>query len=476
MQSRRPRIDVEVAPPDEHTSLLRADIPNDDSVTLTHRISPRIAHRLYLSHFLSTWNSRVFEFGAVLYLATIFPGTLLPMSVYALTRVFQRLAVASSCAIFYILYIRLSSSNNGRIVMLSVVSFLACVEKLYSIVNLVSIEKDWVVVLAENDISALATLNAQMRRIDLLCKLLGPLCIALIDGLSTEAAIIANFTMNITSVVVEYFAIAWIYYEVPDLQESRSKPRSAQPGPPSPQRDSIATAGAITQTRSAFSRFIADFSFYFHHRVFLPSIAGALLYLTVLSFSGQMVTYLVASGYNATQITIARTLSVAFEVMATWVAPWLISRIGPVRAGLWLSNCQVIPLIAGITVFGGFMDNPVISAGGLVIGTIVSRLGLRGFDLCMQVIVQEEVEAESRGSFSSVEAAWQNAFELLSYFSTIVFFRPSQFFWPSFISGTAVTTASFAYTIYVYRRRGHLLHLEKLTDLLWKEAGGTTCL
>lgn len=234
-----------------------------------------------------------------------------------------------------------------------------------------------------------------MRRIDLLCKLLGPLCIALIDGLSTEAAIITNFTMNITSVVVEYFAIAWIYYEVPDLQESRSKPRPAQPGPRSPQGHSIATTGAITRTRSAFGRFIAEFSFYFHHRVFLPSIAGALLYLTVLSFSGQMVTYLVASGYNATQIAIARTLSVAFEVVATWVTPWLIGRIGPVRAGLWLSNCQVIPLIAGITVFGGFMDNPVVSAGGLVIGTIVSRLGLRGFDLCMQVIVQEVTNSDN---------------------------------------------------------------------------------
>ena len=45
-----------------------------------------IAYRLYISHFLSTWNSRVFEFGAVLYLATIYPSTLLPMSIYALSR------------------------------------------------------------------------------------------------------------------------------------------------------------------------------------------------------------------------------------------------------------------------------------------------------------------------------------------------------------------------------------------------------
>lgn len=51
-----------------------------------HRVPASIARRLYISHFLSTWNSRVFEFGAVLYLATIFPGTLMPMSVYALVR------------------------------------------------------------------------------------------------------------------------------------------------------------------------------------------------------------------------------------------------------------------------------------------------------------------------------------------------------------------------------------------------------
>jgi iron-regulated transporter 1 len=48
--------------------------------------SNKLANGIYISHFLSTWNSRVFEFGAVLYLATIFPGTLLPMSTYALTR------------------------------------------------------------------------------------------------------------------------------------------------------------------------------------------------------------------------------------------------------------------------------------------------------------------------------------------------------------------------------------------------------
>lgn len=49
-----------------------------------------------------------------------------------------------------------------------------------------------------------------MRRIDLTCKLIGPLFISLIDGMSTEVAILVNLGMNMASVAVEYFAIAQV--------------------------------------------------------------------------------------------------------------------------------------------------------------------------------------------------------------------------------------------------------------------------
>ena len=74
------------------------------------------------------------------------------------------------------------------------------------------------VVVAHNDQETLRELNAQMRRIDLLCKLLGPLFIALLAGFSTQIAIIVNFGMNLVSVVIEYGAIARVYHIVPALQ------------------------------------------------------------------------------------------------------------------------------------------------------------------------------------------------------------------------------------------------------------------
>lgn len=56
----------------------------------------KTAYRLYLSHWLSTWNARVFEFGSVLYLAKAFPGTLMTMSIYAFVRGLSAIALASA--------------------------------------------------------------------------------------------------------------------------------------------------------------------------------------------------------------------------------------------------------------------------------------------------------------------------------------------------------------------------------------------
>ena len=46
--------------------------------------------------------------------------------------------------IFYILAIELPLGRGGETGMLVLLSFLACIEKLCSIMNLVSVEKDWV--------------------------------------------------------------------------------------------------------------------------------------------------------------------------------------------------------------------------------------------------------------------------------------------------------------------------------------------
>ena len=473
-------------------SSLRRDLPSIPSpaqLTLAperlsnHGISKGVRQKLYLSHFLSTWNFRGFEFGAILFLATIYPGTLLPMSIYALVRatsavflapaigryidnvdrlkvirssiVWHRGAIVISCALFWVMLAKKGSLPTWSMtIILGANILLACIEKLSSIMNTVSMERDWVVVIADDNESELRQMNSQMRRIDLFCKLVSPLVIALLDGFSTELAIFVAFATNITSMVVEYALIATIYKAVPSLAHSRV--------PPSARTDETANAHQIRSfTRSAAQQMMSlveNLQVYTSQDAFLASMSLSILYLTVLSFAGQMVTYLLTVGYTSTIVSLIRMLSTGCEMSATWLAPWIMSKIGPVRTGIWFLSFQMISL--GIAVLTFWTEQvPIWAASGLVGGTVFSRIGLRGFDLSAQVIIQEEVEPQHRGAFSTTEAAVQNLFELCAYASTIIFSQPSDFKYPAMMSIFAVYIAGALYAKFVRDRRGHLFHV-----------------
>lgn len=153
--------------------LLNEGNDDDDPAVIPNRVPRSLALRLYVSHFLSTWNSRVFEFGAALFLTSIYPGTLLPVSIYSLVRnagyiifaqpvgnwinkgnrlnlirasiIGQRIPVAASCALLLVLLLKkdeLGSRKNAGV--FAVIVFLSVVEKLSATMNLISVERDWV--------------------------------------------------------------------------------------------------------------------------------------------------------------------------------------------------------------------------------------------------------------------------------------------------------------------------------------------
>lgn len=54
-----------------------------------------------------------------------------------------------------------------------------------------------------------------MRRIDLFCKLIGPLVISIIDGLATQIALLVTLGLTLVSVGIEYLAIAQVLRKRP---------------------------------------------------------------------------------------------------------------------------------------------------------------------------------------------------------------------------------------------------------------------
>ncbi|KAJ5587444.1 uncharacterized protein N7459_003209 [Penicillium hispanicum] len=434
--------------------------------------------RLYVSHALSAWNSRMFEFGAVLFLASIFPGTLLYASIYALVRalsavalsswlgaqvdkldrlvalrhsiVWQRVPVAASCLCFITLLF--SASWSTTLTLFVIVGFLACLEKLAATANTVAVERDWAIVISDSTNVPRQDLNASMRRIDLFCKLVAPVFISLVDSFSTPIAIWTVLGLNSASVVIEYVAIAQVYRAVPALKKASAPHHHAFDGetPHSQHRSQRIT--------NYMREHLAPWKEYAANRVFLASFALSMLYLTVLSFAATMVTYLLHSGFNSLEVSCMRIGSVAAEISGTWAAPLIMNRIGPIRSGLWFLNWQFCCLTGATVAFLLWDANSRLAAGSLIVGVALSRVGLWGFDLSVQFLVQENVDEHARARFSATEMALQNIFEMLSFASTIVWSQPEQFQYPVMVSSGAVAVAAACFAAYVRKERGHLLH------------------
>lgn len=224
-----------------------------------------------------------------------------------------------------------------------------------------------------------------MRRIDLFCKLVAPVVISFVDSFSTRVAIWVVVGLNTASVLIEYLAIAQVYRSVPALKRSETP---VQPDALADETDEVPSDschGLVSYIREI----LAPWREYEASPVFLASFALSLLYLTVLSFGATMVTYLLHSGFTALEVSCMRIGSVAAELSGTWIAPVVMHRIGPIRSGLWFLNWQLL-CVAGATVAFVFWNSTSkLVAGSLVVGVALSRIGLWGFDLSAQFLVQE---------------------------------------------------------------------------------------
>lgn len=451
--------------------------------------SPKaLLYRLYVSHTLSTWNARTFEFGAVIFLAAIFPGTLFFASCYALFRsaaaaalgssvgslvdtknrlrvvrqsiVWQRVSVALSCLILAVLLV--GGPRNGITLygLFAVIVALAGVEKLAFVANTVAVERDWIIVVSDSLGVERQELNSAMRRIDLVCKLIAPLGIGLLDGYSTKLAIWVVFGQNAISVLVEYFAIAQVYFAIPELGHGKEQGHSTET-PSSPGGTSAVTSRSTRA--STIKKNITPWKEYFQNPAFLASFSLSLLYLTVLSFASQMTTYLLTLGFTSTHVSIMRLVAVILELSATCAAPLCIKKVGAVRSGLWFINEQLVSIMLAISFFAATTSQTHLKVAGLalVAGVALSRLGLWGFDLCVQYLVQEDAPEATRGSFSAIEMSLQNFFELLSFATTMIFYRPEDFKYPVYISAGAVALSAACFAGFVRQKRGHLLHTSK---------------
>ena len=443
--------------------------------------------RIYISHFLTSWTDRVFEFLAYLLLAKIFHESLLLPSIYGfittLSAVFlsshvghwvdkfprlpfvrytllvQKAAIIFSCITFYILLRRQQrlDDNVGQMTGFCVIVACSCILKLAFIGNNIAVEKDWVMVISGGDTENMITV---MRRIDLFCKTVAPVSIGFLTLAPSAPIIVAIW--NATSFVIEYQLIYRVYQDCPALDEEYTPLLDHEVSPTSPSSSSSMTP--VAQERQQRRRNKkrnntnggVSLMEYIQHDIFRPSFALSLLYLTVLSFGGIMVTYLKLEGYDDITLGILRAVAGIMGMGATYILPILSQRIGMIRTGLWALWFECICLIPVILSFIEAIPYGYILLFG---GMALSRIGLWLYDMAETILLQQFVDADKIGGIAGWQHSLCNLFDLSQYILTMIFSNPSQFFIPALISFFSVLLATLIYTSFVKKQRGHLIHL-----------------
>ncbi|XP_048503933.1 solute carrier family 40 member 2-like [Beta vulgaris subsp. vulgaris] len=479
-------------------------------------LSTSLISCLYVAHFLSRWSARMWEFSVALYMIHIWPDSLLLTALYGVVEsasvalfgpiigqwvstltyvkvlqlwtVSQNLSfvVAGITVIILLVYSGLTSIMFAALVLVTYLS--GAVAVLSTLAGTILIEREWVVVISEDQPSGVLTkLNSVLRRIDLVCKLGAPVVSGfLISFVSLTASAIFLAVWNIISVCLQYWLLSSVYRGVPALRmkDIKRKEISSHEHEPStfvteqnaslPFEDRSNNSSAGSQKLGCLPIFpcFGAWKVYLNQEVVLPGLALALLYFTVLSFGSLMTASLEWQGIPAYVIGIARGISAIVGITATFTYPILESRLSTLRTGLWSiwSQWSFLLLCVGSIWVKDGMSSSYMLMGGVA----ASRLGLWMFDLAVIQQMQDQVPDSDRCIVGEVQNSIQSTMDLLGYVMGVIVPNPEHFWELILISFAIVTLGAILYTMHIWRVRKHLFHFEKLYGLTRRFFGSSS--
>ncbi|ORY62293.1 Ferroporti-1 [Pseudomassariella vexata] len=515
------------------------------------------AVKLYISHALSTWNARGYEFATILFTASAYPDTLVAAAIRMtivyfamilfssvvgrwvqkspnrlrtlLATIFVNRASVLAGAFFWLLILsqedligsegRFSLAKNDTLkhILFVVAMSFGIIERLSASGNLISMERDWVVTVAAPSGRPydLTHLNAVMRRIDLVCKLISPILISVVISAldSVRIGVVYTALTSMVSIPIEAISARRVWDDNPSLRVPKEVP---------PEGETPPLQSGTMSWRTQLRQYLHDSKMYFSTTVWIPSMALAMLYFNVITWRATFITYLINVGYSLNTITIARTIGSLFEISSTVATPrgveylgksyrsvpqdehesevGLVSGedsqsvrdtrtlVGLQRFGLWGFTWQVFntaPVVValfaitaprvqdgGINVFASRMVDraadytlPAPPVGWSIVlfsFLAISRFGVWIYDLTTQQLTQTLVPSHQRSSFAGVETSMMNIVQLFAGGAAIAYPKTDQFVYLASASFVVVVLSWLMYASWVYRQRGHLVHWEKL--------------
>ncbi|XP_029081165.1 solute carrier family 40 member 1 [Monodon monoceros] len=357
---------------------------------------------LYLGHSLSTWGDRMWHFAVSVFLVELYGNSLLLTAVYGLvvagsvlvlgaiigdwvdknarlkvaqtSLVIQNVSVILCGIILMMVFLHkkdLLTMYHGWVLTSCYILIItiANIANLASTATAITIQRDWIVVVAGDDRSKLADMNATIRRIDQLTNILAPMAVGQIMTFGSPVigcGFISGW--NLVSMCVEYFLLWKVYQKTPALavkaapkEETELKqlnvyketePKSlegthlmGEKDPDIHELEHEQELSCASQMAEPFRTFRDGWVSYYNQPVFLAGMGLAFLYMTVLGFDCITTGYAYTQGLSGSILSILMGASAVTGIMGTVAFTWLRHKCGLVRTGLISGFAQLSCLI-----------------------------------------------------------------------------------------------------------------------------------
>ncbi|KAK7154463.1 hypothetical protein R3I94_007708 [Phoxinus phoxinus] len=356
---------------------------------------------IYLGHALSTWGDRMWNFAVAVFLVELYGNSLLLTAVYGLVvagsvlllgaiigdwvdknprlKVAQTSLVVQNSAVILcgILLMavfqykeQLSTMYDGWLLTscyIMVIS-IANIANLASTAMSITIQRDWVVVVAGDDRSNLADMNATVRIIDQLTNILAPMLVGQIMSFGSHfigCGFISGW--NLFSMCLEYFLLWKVYQKTPALalksgqkntddQElkhlnniQKEIGNSESPVEASQLMNETAEVKKKTsccyQMAEPIRTFKDGWVAYYNQSIFFAGMSLAFLYMTVLGFDCITTGYAYTQGLNGSVLSLLMGASAISGICGTVGFTWIRKKCGLIRTGFIAGVVQLSCLV-----------------------------------------------------------------------------------------------------------------------------------
>nr|XP_040057823.1 solute carrier family 40 member 1 [Gasterosteus aculeatus aculeatus] len=358
-----------------------------------------------MGHALSTWGDRMWNFAVAVFLVELYGNSLLLTAVYGLVvagsvlllgaiigdwvdknprlKVAQTsLLVQNSCVIVCGILLmvvfnfkeQLAELYNGWVLTTCyiLVITIANIANLASTATSITIQRDWVVVVAGQDSSKLADMNATVRIIDQLTNILAPMLVGQIMSFGSHfigCGFISGW--NLCSMCLEYALLWKVYQKTPALaskagqKEQQQEMKQLSPSKDSEsgqspedsflplmndtsvaaKPDSAKQQGCCYQMSEPLRTLKAGWVAYYNQNIFFAGMSLAFLYMTVLGFDCITTGYAYTQGLNGSVLSLLMGASAVAGICGTVAFTWVRKKCGLIRTGFISGTAQLCCLV-----------------------------------------------------------------------------------------------------------------------------------